>query len=453
MIELGQKEVVRTKAEPKLRKLAMKYLRDFERSLEVFESLGGNLVRGFKRLQDLGKLEIVTCGATHGFQPLLQPQLEASNAQVEIARINYEKHFGRPPRGIWNGECGYYPGLEQYLNDAGIRYFFVDTHGILYADKRPKYGVFAPLYCPNGVAAFGRDVDSSKSVWSAEEGYPGNGVYRDFYRDIGFDGELDYIKPYIHPDGIRHMTGYKYYRVTGRGVELDQKEAYDADRAKEQTAWDAGNFLENRIKQVEHLSSLMDREPLVVSPYDAELYGHWWYEGPQFLEYLLRKIHFDQDVVKTITPSEYLDRHPANQVARPSLSSWGYKGYCEVWLEGSNDWIYRHLHKAAERMIELARDHRDATDPLLVRALNQAARELLLAQSSDWAFIMKTGTTVQYAVKRTRDHVARFSNLYEMIRAHKIDEKILAEYEWKDNIFEEVDYRVYAKEVPLPALA
>jgi 1,4-alpha-glucan branching enzyme len=318
--DLAEKEVERTADDPDINKLAHMYVEEFQRAMDVFDGCGRNLLTEFKRYQDLGKLEIVTCGATHGFAPLLRVHPEAVRAQIQIARASHEKHFGRSPRGIWNGECGYYPGLEDYLKEAGIRFFFVDSHGILYADKRPKYGVFAPLYCPNGVAAFGRDAQSSRSVWSADSGYPGNPVYRDFYRDAGFDADLEYIRPYIHPDGIRHSTGIKYYRVTGRGVDLADKKVYDYERARQQAAWDASDFLENRLRQAAALSELMDRPPLIVSPYDAELFGHWWREGPMFLEFLFRKIHFDQDLIETITPSEYLDRHRSIRLPARALA-------------------------------------------------------------------------------------------------------------------------------------
>ena len=147
--------------------------------------------------------------------------------------------------------------------------------------------------------------------------------------------------------------------------------------------------------------------------------------------------------MRLITPTEYLAENPKCQISNPSASSWGYKGYSEVWLDGSNDWIYRHLHKAADRMVELARSGPQAEGPLR-RALNQAARELLLAQSSDWAFILKTGSHVEYAVKRTRDHVLRFTRLYDDIKRNSIDEGWLCDIECKDNIFPDIDYRVYA---------
>jgi 1,4-alpha-glucan branching enzyme len=188
----------------------------------------------------------------------------------------------------------------------------------------------------------------------------------------------------------------------------------------------------------------MDRPPIIVAPYDAELFGHWWFEGPEWINFLLRKTHWDQQTVKMITVPEYLDRFSRNQVSQPSFSSWGYKGYCEVWLEGSNDWVYRHLHECADRMVELAHAYPDASSSLQRRALNQIARELLLAQSSDWAFIMKTGTMVEYAVQRTKTHVLNFHHLYDSVRRNDIDEPWLSEIERRHNIFPDIDYRVFA---------
>ena len=442
LIELAEKEIDRTRFMPELNRTAHMYMRKFKHCRSEFEDKHKkNLVQAFRKLQDAGFLEIMTCGATHGFLPLLSPHPEAVRAQIGVAVDHYKRNFGRAPKGIWNGECGYYPGLDEHLKDFGIRYFYVDTHGILFADKQPKYGIFAPLYCPSGVAAFGRDAESSKSVWSSKEGYPGDFNYREFYRDVGFDLDFDYVKPYIHDSGVRIFTGMKYYSITAPG--LEDKEPYNEQAALEKAAEHAGNFMFNREKQIDYLSELMDRPPLVVSPYDAELFGHWWYEGPEFLNFLLRKIHYDQDTIKTITPSEYLQGFPKNQVASPSFSSWGYKGYCEFWLEGSNDWIYRHLHKAAERMIELANEN-PQSEGLRRRALKQAARELLLAQSSDWAFIMKTQTMVEYAVERTTRHLRNFNEIYEQIKRNEIDPDTIGLLEYRNNIFPDIDYRLYA---------
>lgn len=440
LIELSHKEIERTAWQPQFQGLAIMYLNEFCKARDVFEGYGRNLVNAFKKFQDLGKLEIVTCGATHGYFPLMDVCKESVRAQVKVAVNHYENIFGRKPRGIWLPECGYYPGHDVILKDCGIRYFFTDSHGVLHATPRPKYGVFAPVYCKGtGVAAFGRDLESSKQVWSSVEGYPGDFNYREFYRDIGFDLEFDYIKPYIHPDGVRINTGIKYYRITGPG---NHKEPYVERWAAERCAEHAGNFIFNRQKQIEYLYGFMKKKPMLISPYDAELFGHWWYEGPKWLNFLIRKIACDQDEIRLITPSEYLEENPRNQVVTPSLSSWGWKGYSEMWLQGSNDWIYRHLHAASERMTQLAKASPNANG-LQKRALNQALRELLLAQSSDWAFILGTGTHTTYAVRRTKDHLLRFTRLYEDINSNSIDQEWLSDIEYKDNLFPNIDYRAH----------
>ena len=185
----------------------------------------------------------------------------------------------------------------------------------------------------------------------------------------------------------------------------------------------------------------MGRPPIVVSPYDAELFGHWWYEGPWWLDYVLRK-SLDQQSYRLTHLAEYLRENFTQQASAPAQSSWGDRGFHEFWLNSTNEWIYPHLHKAAERMVGLAADHPEA-DGLLRRALNQAARELLLAQSSDWAFIMKTGTMVDYAVRRTLSHLRRFTHLHDELRSGRIDEAWLSRVEYLDNIFPNIDYSVY----------
>ncbi len=441
LIELAHKEVERTRWQPEFNALAMMYLTRFYEARNTFERYHRNLVKAFKMVQDAGKLEVITCGATHGYFPLMDVVKPSVRAQVRVAVSHYEQHFGRKPRGIWLPECGYNPGDDEFLKEAGIKFFITDAHGVLHGTPRPKYGVFAPVYCKSGVAAFSRDLESSKQVWSSIEGYPGDYMYREFYRDVGFDLDFEYIKPYIHPDGIRINTGIKYFRITGPG---NEKQPYNPHRAMEKAAEHAGNFMFNREKQAEYLYDMLGRKPIILSPYDAELYGHWWYEGPMWLDFLIRKIHFDQKTLRLTTPAEYLAENPRNQVVTPSMSSWGYKGYSEMWLQGPNDWIYRHLHQASERMTELTRQYgSNGVNGVTKRALNQALRELLLAQSSDWAFIMGTGTHVDYAVRRTKDHLVRFNNIYEQVKSGAVDERWLSDIEYKDNIFPDIDFRAH----------
>ena len=436
--ELARAEMHR-RAEPHERYLAGLYLGRFSELHALWDEIHGDVVGAFAELQREGFLEILTCAATHGYLPLLTGHPEALRAQIAVAVQHHREHFGVAPRGIWLPECAYEPGLEEVLADHGLRFFLVDSHGIEHGSTVPRWGVYAPVYCPNGVAAFGRDPESSRQVWSSQSGYPGDFWYRDFYRDIGFDLPIAELGRAAHPDGIRVATGIKYHRITEKG---NYKEWYQPQVALERAAEHAGNFLLNRQLQVRWLAEALDRPPVVVAPYDAELYGHWWYEGPDFLELLFRKLHFDQDDLEPITLVEYLRRHPVNQVVVPSRSSWGAGGYSYVWLEGANAWVYRHLHLAAEDMTRLARAHR-RPDDLERRALDQAGRELLLAQSSDWTFIMMTRTSVEFAVKRVKTHLARFRRLVHGLDHHDIDAAWLADLEGRDNIFPNINYGVW----------
>ncbi|MCA9400236.1 MAG: DUF1957 domain-containing protein [Candidatus Omnitrophica bacterium] len=443
LIELSEKELDKTGHEPHFHGLALMYYRKFREAKEIFvDRYEMDIVDAFKEFQEIGCLEIITCGATHGFFPIIGVNEHSVRAQVEIAVEQYKRVFSRAPRGIWLPECGFKPGVEEFLKNAGIKFFFVDTHAIMHADPAPRYNVYAPLFTPAGVAAFARDEESSKQVWSSKEGYPGDPDYREYYKDIGYERDFEYIKPYIHPEGIRINTGMKYWRITG---ESDYKEAYRPDWAQDKAAMHAQDFINNRQKQVDYLCRFMDRKPIVVAPYDAELFGHWWYEGPMWIDFLARKIACDQDQLQMITPSEYLAEYPTNQVAMPTQSSWGYKGFSEYWLNDTNQWVYPHLDVASKRMKELVDKFLNPwlMDPLFRRVLNQAARELLLAESSDWTFIMRTGTMVPYAEKRVRQHIGRFTKLYNDLMQGKIDIDWLEEIEDRDNIFNDLDCAKY----------
>src|SRR4051794_7046212 len=319
LIRLAEKELDRTRPEPHYHRLAQMYHGRFQSLRHTYRCHDGDLVRAFARLQDAGVVEVITATATHAFFPLLDRNWAALRAQVHTAADLYERHFHRRSKGIWLGECGYIPGVDELLREAAIRYFLVDSHGLLYADHQPAFGVYAPLYCPSGVAAFGRDTESSEQVWSAKHGYPGDPHYRDFYRDIGFDLPLDYIGPYIHPEGHRMATGFKYQAITHD--KLHDKWVYDPNVARGKAGLHASHFRGNMEKQAARLAGGMDRPPIIVSPYDAELYGHWWYEGPVFLGDVFRQLHHDQSTLESISCGDYLDRHATNQVSTPCASS------------------------------------------------------------------------------------------------------------------------------------
>jgi len=445
LIELAGKEVKRTRYNETMSRTAQMYLERFSFCKHIFEDIyRRNITTGFKKLQDDGYLEIITCAATHGYLPNMQSNYNAVRAQIEVAVQSYQSFFGRQPRGIWLPECGYYRGLESVLDRCGIKYVFMETHGLLNADPQPPTGVLAPVKCKGApVFAFARDVESSRSVWSADEGYPGDPHYREFHKDIGFDLDMRYIAPYIDPAGIRIHTGIKYHRVTDK--QKPEKSLYDREKALSRAVVHASDFMNRREKQINGINQFADnRPPIVIAPYDAELFGHWWFEGPEWLNYLIRKCALEQDTFELITPSEYLDRHPATHICAPAFSSWGDGGYSHMWLNETNEWIYPHLHRLEDRMVECAREFRNSGDILEIRTLNQMARELLLAQSSDWAFIMKTGTTVEYATRRVKEHIASFLKLYDQLKGRQVDVEFLALLESHNDIFPEIDFKVYS---------
>ena len=441
-IELCTKEVERTTFDSRLNELSKYYLDRYSNDLHVFKEVYNcNLINAFKHFQDIGVLEIITCGATHGYFPILYVNERTIKAQIAVGVQTYEKYFGKRPRGIWLPECGYVPEADKYLKEFGIEYIITESHGILYADPPPVFGTFAPIISPNGIVAFGRDIESSKQVWSSVCGYPGDFNYREFYRDIGYDADYEYIKPYIAKNGARVNTGIKYHRITSKG---DYKDYYNVQWAKDSAERQAGHFFDSRVNQINELSAIMKpTKPLILCPYDAELYGHWWYEGPYWLYILFKKIYYDKGNFKLITPGEYIDKYPEMQECSPCISSWGANGYNEVWLNGSNDYVHRHLHIAGDRMVELAHLFPNEKNALKKNALNQCSRELLLAQSSDWLFIITHGTMVDYAKKRIKDHIGRFTKLYEQIKSDTIDAEFLKDISKKDCIFPEIDYNIY----------
>ncbi len=447
-IRLAEKERKRPANNPERRRLADYYADYYKDILFWFENKCSRRVApAFGQIASLGNLELMTCGATHGFFPILQQNPGAVKAQIACASDHHKKLFGARPAGIWIPECAYYPGVEKMLADAGFSYSFVDTHGIDNATVLPQRDVYAPIATPEGVAFFGRDRETSYQVWSAEQGYPGHPNYREFYRDLGFELPEEELAEFIVAGYIRVNTGLKYHRITSRHG--GEKAPYNPDAAREQAARHAEHFLENRMRQAERLAPKMGGRPaLIVAPYDAELFGHWWFEGPQFLDYVFRKMHYDQDTVKCLTPAEYLAIYPDTQLSCPAGSSWGGDGTYEFWVNDSNRHIIPRLHQAADRLTEIVSvgvRREDFAEPREEGIRKQMLRELMLAQASDWPFIMRTGTSPAYAHKRVTDHLDRFWTLDAMRDDGRFDERVFAAISQADNIFPECRPEWYAR--------
>jgi 1,4-alpha-glucan branching enzyme len=426
---LAQREMTRLWGDPHFAPVATFYRDHFARMRAVWDRHGGDVLSGFLRHWDAGRLELLTCSASHCYLPGMLPAREGIRLQLELGVRGFERITGRRPTGAWLAECAYHPSFDDEIARAGIHFSILDTHGILHARPRPPFGVYAPIASPGGVVFFGRDVESSRQVWSRDEGYPGDAYYRDFYRDIGFDLSEAELMGEVAGDGSRLMTGLKYFRITGKDVD---KQPYQPGVAARKAQDHARDFVRNRAAQARFHARTMPLPTLIVAPYDAELFGHWWFEGPMFLEAVFRKLPETGGELEAITLRQYLERHPVTVQATPSASSWGAGGYGEVWVGQESAWTWRHVHHATRYAKWLVQKYRSAGGRRGA-ALDQMVRELLLLQSSDWPFILKTGTVARYAEARIRAHVHRLRHLGYLVEKPTIEESDVI---WMDSVRE-----------------
>ena len=437
LTQLAGREIERTIFEPQVHALAWMYHQRFSEQLGFFERIGGKLLPLFRGLQERGRMEIITTAATHAILPLLRNHPESLRAQLRTACESHHRHFAVQPSGVWLPECAYHPEIEPFLIESGLRWFILDSHGLGQATPAPLRGIHAPIITPQGLAVFGRDPSSANQVWSRESGYPGDPRYRDFYRDAGYDLEYDHVAPCFPHPLERGFTGIKYHAISERGRE---KRIYRRQEAMHAAHVHASHFLECRLGSLQAGTIEGLSPPVLLCPYDAELFGHWWFEGPEFLDALVHLVSGRPGELQMTTPGEYLERHPTHEVASPACSSWGEAGHLKVWINEKNCWIRPHLRAAQERMKQLATSHETATQ-LETRALNQAGRELLLAQSSDWPFMLRNEPSSHYARQRFSGHIHHFLALHQQLLDSRIDEARLKLLELTNNPFPDLDYR------------
>ncbi len=411
-------------------------LQTIKAQLDYWFECSGNLVEKFKFFNNLGCIDIITCAATHGYLPILRHNPETVYGQIKTG-INYHQEiFGCNPLGIWLPECAYYENLDKVLYNCGIRYAVLDGHGILNSTPRPRYGVYAPICSSKGIAFFGRDSESSLPVWSSKDGFPGDPVYREFHKDLGWElSESQLLK-----EGIKNKRplGLKFHKITDSSIPLGEKHYYDETAADKKVEEHAEKYLLQRAQQLKKLSISAKFDPILVAPFDAELFGHWWYEGPKFIKYLFKKsLKYSIELVNL---KEILAKKPNLQICEPSPSSWGQGGYHNYWLNDKNAWIVPEISKAGSKFIKFSASA--AQDKLTQRILRQAARELLLAQSSDWSFILRAGTTTHLAKERIDRHLKRFWLLINSVENDSLEDITLLErIEEEDNVFPNIDIK------------
>lgn len=442
--------------------LAQWYVDYYERLLYDFKHrYQNNLVQGFRALQDAGCIEITTSGATHGFSPLLGTD-EAVNTQFKVGVETYKRHFGTAPRGAWLPECAYRPEEPEVLPDGSVRirpstdaflyendlnYFFTEYHAIeggVSSGVRRTIGIYGNVqYIPlparpatglttyeaywmrnYPVAVMGRNDRASFQVWSAAHGYPGDGLYREFHKKDD-------------------KSGLHYWRLTSKDSELGDKMLYDPVKAFAQTHINSDHFVNLLYHLLKDHHEATGQHGLVMVAFDTELFGHWWFEGVQWLKEIIQKVHLAEGL-DFVTASEYLGTHvPGTAIELPE-STWGQGGHYWVWQNQATEWMWPIIHAAEQRMLELVKHYREENDPLQVRVLNQALRELLLLESSDWPFLVTTFQAKDYAIERFNEHRDNFWVLVSMLTSDSVEEGTLADLEALNNAFPNLDYRWYA---------
>jgi Uncharacterized conserved protein len=446
-LELLEREKVRLQNDAERMEVVNFYYRRQVALINTWErDCGCEIVPALKRLEQIGKINLLTCVGTHPFLPAYQSDIESIRLQLKITVRAFEEAFGRKPRGLWLPECGYFEGLDAILAEYGFKYFFLETHGVLLAKPAPKYGVFAPIKTPAGLYCMGREQSSSMEVWSRKTGYPGHPEYREFFKDIAHERESDYLGDYFLAAGTHIETGLKYYRITGS----ENKMVYRPWNALRLVEDHARLFVANREATVSNLLANMDGNKVsILCPYDAELFGHWWFEGPLFIEKMFERAA-SSSVVEMASIEDSI-REPADtDVHKPIFSSWGEGGFGEVWMNDEVAFQYPMFFRMRKMMDDLksriskvarkasgnvAGNARSSKNAIAKRFLAQMARELVLFQASDWAFMIHNNSAADYARARLNGHYENVCALYrEAVKANP-DMRLLKKLEQKNNLF------------------
>jgi 1,4-alpha-glucan branching enzyme len=438
-IEFGRRELERTGGQEELHTLA-KYYYDLaiNRRFLFTERYERNILKALDFYQRKGRVEILPTAATHAFLPFLCSSAEAVQAQIEVGIVSCRSAFGQSPQGFWLPELGWIPALEEYLGAYNFGYTIVESHGLVYGNPPAEKGTFYPVKTPSGLFILARDYYAATGIPQIIR----NSRYRDNNKDAGYDLPVDLIGPFLGENGARTGTGYKYWRA---GTDKGQRLLYDPGAAEKQAAEDARYFLEKGVSRLKAAAALMDEAPLSLWAFDADTFGRGWFEGHVFLEALFRE-GARQDDIQFMTPAEYIYKQDVQkfQTVIPEFSSCGTNGYAETWLDASNDWMYRHLIRAQYRMIEMA-ERFSGDSGLKERVLNQAAREILLAQASDWPKMMYREDHAEFARAGVEESLRNFTTIYEALGSNYISTEWLTGLEKRHNVFPGINYRIFRR--------
>ena len=433
-IDFGKQEMERLNNDPDMALLAKRcHEQAIERYIAFTSRYEGNLFKAFDHYQRKRKIEFLAAPATYAFLPFLCPHPESVQAQIETALSYYRYSLGINPLGFWLPELGWSKELDPFLRSYGFTYTITDSHGFIFGNPPPERGVFFPVRTPQGILVLARDFFACSGI----AGMRKEGPYRDNGRDIGYELPKENLGLFLAQNGARCQTGYKYWKEDGT--------LYDPALAQAAAAEHARVFLDDCCGRMDSALQHIKEFPISLCAFNADSFGRHWYEGPHFLESLFR-LAADYPQIRFMTPSDYLYQQQisAFEVSLPGFSSWGDNGYAETWVDSSNDWIYRHLNRAIDRMVELA-DRFSRNSNLKERALNQAAREVLLAMASDWPAFLYRQECTGYARNQVEDALRNFTTIYEALGSNYISTEWLTSLERQHNVFPDINYRVFRR--------
>ncbi|MCL1837322.1 MAG: DUF1957 domain-containing protein [Treponema sp.] len=433
-IDFGRQEMERLKDDDELCRLAQSYFdRAVERRTAFAVRYDGSITKALDAYRRKGKVEFLATTATHSFLPFLCDYPESVQAQMESALAYYRYSLGIYPQGFWLPELGWTKELEPYLCSYGFNYTIADSHGFIFGNPPPVRGTFYPVKTPQGLFVLARDFNASSDIAMMQK----DGCFRDNSRDIGYELPPQMLGMFLARNGARIGTGYQYWNAAGG--------RYDSDAAGAASAEYARVFLENCFGRLAEAAKYMEEIPLSLCAFNADSFGRHWHEGPQFLESMFRLAAGYREI-QFMTPSEYLchQQISAFEKSIPEFSSWGDNGYAEVWLDSSSDWIYRCLNRSIDRMVELA-ERFSENSGLKERALNQAAREILLAQASDWPELLYRQKCTEYAKFQIENSLQNFTTIYEALGSSHISTEWLTSLERQHNVFPNINYRVFRR--------
>lgn len=447
---LTVEELTRHQGDPALQELITQYLHKITQNRRDFvESYGLKILHKLSYYADKGNIELLATSAGSAFLPLYNDCPELINAQIEMGLISHRHYFGTNPAGFWLPSMGYTGGLEYPIKNYGYLYTILDSHGLLFANPAPSKGTFAPVFFNNNLSVFGRDRTSVVELTNADKGFVSNKVYRNQFRDIGFELSPEELSAFSD-EIARPATGLKYWNKSGT--------TYSIDRAEAAIRKDIKTFLSNRITILDKASEYMKQSPTCVCALPAEFFGKDWYEGPRFLELLFREAVgrglTQWEEIKFETPSEVLahtagsfnseiqDVNCVREKVKPVFSSWADDGYAESWLDSSNEWMYRYARNASLQMVDLANRFPDDFG-LKERALNLAAREILLAQDSQLALMVRNRIYADYASEQFEEHISAFITVYDSLGGNSVSTEWLTSMERRYPVFPNLNYRIF----------